>query len=41
MVHMGDPSSSLPLFARHDLGAGDHVEPISTTTGQEYHNSAG
>jgi integrase len=26
--------SSLPLFARHDLGAGKRVEPISTTTGR-------
>jgi site-specific recombinase XerD len=30
----GRSLSSLPLFARHDLGAGDRVEPISTTTGR-------
>ncbi len=28
------PLSSLPLFARHDRGAGKHVKPISTTTGR-------
>ncbi|MEJ2447065.1 MAG: tyrosine-type recombinase/integrase [Anaerolineales bacterium] len=30
----GRSLSSLPLFARHDLGAGSRVEPISTTTGR-------
>lgn len=30
----GRSLSSLPLFARHDLGAGKRVEPISTTTGR-------
>ena len=30
----GRSLSSLPLFARHDLGAGNRVEPISTTTGR-------
>jgi site-specific recombinase XerD len=30
----GRSLTSLPLFARHDLGAGDRVEPISTTTGR-------
>jgi site-specific recombinase XerD len=30
----GRPLRSLPLFARHDLGAGDKVLPISTTTGR-------
>jgi hypothetical protein len=30
----GRPLSSLPLFARHDLGAGKKVLPISTTTGR-------
>ncbi len=30
----GKSLSSLPLFARHDLGAGKRVEPISTTTGR-------
>ena len=30
----GRSLTSLPLFARHDLGAGERVEPISTTTGR-------
>jgi integrase len=30
----GRPLRSLPLFARHDKGAGDRVLPISTTTGR-------
>ncbi len=30
----GRPLSSLPLFARHDRGAGKKVLPISTTTGR-------
>ena len=30
----GRALTSLPLFARHDLGAGKRVEPISTTTGR-------
>ncbi len=30
----GRSLTSLPLFARHVLGAGDRVEPISTTTGR-------
>jgi len=30
----GRSLSSLPVFARHDLGAGKRVEPISTTTGR-------
>ena len=30
----GRSLTSLPLFARHDLGAGNRVEPISTTTGR-------
>jgi integrase len=30
----GRPLASLPLFARHDRGAGDHVKPISTATGR-------
>lgn len=28
------PLTSLPLFARHDRGAGKHVKPITTTTGR-------
>ena len=31
----GRPLTSLPLYARHDRGAGDRVEPISTTTGRD------
>jgi site-specific recombinase XerD len=30
----GRPLSSLPLFARHDKGAGKKVKPITTRTGQ-------
>jgi integrase/recombinase XerC len=30
----GRPLSSLPLFARHDKGAGTKVKPITTTTGR-------
>jgi len=30
----GRALTSLPLFARHDRGAGDRVEPITTTTGR-------
>lgn len=30
----GRPLTSLPVFARHDRGAGDRVEPITTTTGR-------
>jgi len=31
---MGRPLSSLPLFARHDKGAGKKIKPITTTTGR-------
>lgn len=31
----GRPLTSLPLFARHDRGAGSRVEPITTTTGRD------
>lgn len=34
----GRALTSLPLFARHDRGAGDRVEPISTTTGRNIVN---
>lgn len=30
----GKPLTSLPLFARHDKGAGKNVKPITTTTGR-------
>jgi integrase/recombinase XerC len=30
----GRPLSALPLFARHDKGAGKKIKPISTTTGR-------
>jgi integrase/recombinase XerC len=30
----GKPLASLPLFARHDLGAGKNVKPITTATGR-------
>jgi integrase/recombinase XerC len=30
----GRPLPSLPVFARHDKGAGDHVKPITPTTGR-------
>lgn len=36
----GRPLGSLPLFARHDRGAGNKVKPISTTTGREIVNQA-
>lgn len=31
----GKPLASLPVFARHDKGAGKKVKPITTTTGRE------
>ena len=34
----GRSLTSLPIFARHDLGAGKRVEPISTTTGRNIIN---
>ena len=34
----GKSLTSLPIFARHDLGAGNRVEPISTTTGRNIIN---
>ncbi|MEL7644203.1 MAG: tyrosine-type recombinase/integrase [bacterium] len=34
----GRPLSSLPLFARHDLGAGKKVKPITTATGRNIVN---
>jgi integrase len=34
----GKALTSLPLFARHDLGAGKRIEPISTTTGRNIIN---
>lgn len=36
----GRPLASLPVFARHDRGAGNKVKPISTTTGREIVNQA-
>ncbi len=30
----GRPMTSLPLFARHDKGAGNKIKPITTTTGR-------
>jgi integrase len=30
----GKPLTSLPLFARHDKGAGKKIKPITTTTGR-------
>ncbi len=36
----GRPLGSLPLFARHDRGAGSKVKSISTTTGREIVNQA-
>lgn len=36
----GRPLASLPVFARHDRGAGKKVKPISTTTGREIVNQA-
>ncbi|MBN2387864.1 MAG: tyrosine-type recombinase/integrase [Anaerolineales bacterium] len=35
----GRPLPSLPLFARHDKGAGKKVKPISTTTGRDIVNA--
>ncbi len=34
----GRPLSSLPLFARHDLGAGKKVKPVTTATGRNIVN---
>ncbi|MCJ7716213.1 MAG: tyrosine-type recombinase/integrase [Anaerolineales bacterium] len=34
----GRALTSLPVFARHDLGAGKRVEPVSTTTGRNIIN---
>ena len=34
----GRPLSALPLFARHDLGAGKKVKPIQTNTGRNIVN---
>jgi len=34
----GRALTSLPIFARHDLGAGKRVEPVSTTTGRNIIN---
>jgi len=34
----GRALTSLPIFARHDLGAGKRVEPVSTTTGRNIVN---
>jgi integrase/recombinase XerC len=31
----GKPLASLPIFARHDKGAGKKIKPITTTTGRE------
>ena len=31
----GKALHSLPIFARHDKGAGKHIKPISTTTGRQ------
>jgi integrase/recombinase XerC len=30
----GKPLTTLPLFARHDLGAGKKIKPITTATGR-------
>jgi integrase len=30
----GHPLPSLPIFARHDKGAGKKIKPITTTTGR-------
>ncbi|MBN1304338.1 MAG: tyrosine-type recombinase/integrase [Anaerolineales bacterium] len=30
----GKPLTSLPLFARHDRGAGNKIKPVTTTTGR-------
>ncbi len=37
----GRPLATLPLFARHDRGAGSKVLPISTTTGRAIVNQRG
>lgn len=34
----GKPLASLPIFARHDRGAGKKIEPITTRTGQNIIN---
>jgi integrase len=34
----GRPLTSLPLFARHDRGAGKKIKPITTTTGRNIVN---
>ncbi len=34
MALQDDPFPSLPLFARHDKGAGKKVKPITTATGR-------
>jgi integrase len=34
----GRPLTSLPLYARHDRGAGKKVKPITTTTGRNIVN---
>lgn len=34
----GRPLGSLPVFARHDLGAGKKIKPITTTTGRNIVN---
>jgi integrase/recombinase XerC len=34
----GRPLTSLPIFARHDKGAGNRIEPISTATGRNIVN---
>jgi integrase len=34
----GRPMTALPLFARHDKGAGDKVKPITTATGRNIVN---
>jgi site-specific recombinase XerD len=31
----GKPLASLPIFARHDKGAGSKIKPITTTTGRD------
>ena len=33
-VHRANHMTSLPLFARHDKGAGKKIKPITTTTGR-------
>ena len=34
----GRPMTALPLFARHDKGAGNKVKPITTATGRNIVN---